>query len=52
MKSKDGVKISSKESYKAGYNNRAAKVLNRLEEQLQKGVKPVDGNLVPLEEGY
>lgn len=40
MKSKDGVKKSSLESYKTGYKNRIAKVIERLESQLKKGTKP------------
>lgn len=50
MKSKDGVKKSSLESYKTGYKNRIAKVIERLESQLQKGTKPFEGKEVPLEE--
>jgi hypothetical protein len=40
MKSKDGVKKSSKETYKAGYQNRIVKVKERLEAQLISKVKP------------
>ena len=54
MKSKDGVKQSSKETYKAGYLNRIVKVKERLEKQLKSGMKPglrpVRGIDVPLEE--
>lgn len=48
MKSKDGVKKSSLESYKAGYKNRIAKVIERLESQLKKGTKPFEGKEVSL----
>lgn len=48
MKSKDGVKKSSLESYKAGYKNRIARVIERLENQLKKGTKPFEGEEVPL----
>lgn len=54
MKSKDGVKQSSLSSYSNGYKNRLLKVKERLENQLEKGVKPgkkpVRGIDVPLEE--
>lgn len=51
MKSKDGVKKSSLESYTAGYKNRIARVITRLEAQLKSGVKPTkDGGTTELTE--
>ena len=51
MKSKDGVKKSSLESYTAGYKNRIIRVIDRLELQLESKVKPTkDGGTTPLTE--
>jgi hypothetical protein len=51
MKSKDGVKKSSLESYTSGYKNRIVRVIDRLEAQLKSKVKPTkDGGTTPLTE--
>lgn len=51
MKSKDGVKKSSLESYTAGYKNRIVRVIDRLEAQLKSKVKPTkDGGTTELTE--
>lgn len=51
MKSKDGVKKSSLESYTSGYKNRIVRVIDRLEAQLKSKVKPTkDGGTTELTE--
>ena len=50
MKSKDGVKQSSKATYKNGPDNRRRRAKERLEAQLVSKVKTTKDGVVPLEE--